>query len=38
MSVAFLALPLGVGAVIGAAMRAARTRKVRATSHNDPGV
>jgi hypothetical protein len=38
MYAVFLALPLGVGAVIGAAVRAARIRKVRATSHNDPDV
>ena len=38
MYAVFLALPLGVGAVIGAAVRAGRTRKVRATGHNDPDV
>jgi hypothetical protein len=38
MYAVFLALPLGVGAVIGAAARATRTRKVRASGHNDPGV
>jgi hypothetical protein len=34
----FLALPLGLGAVIGAAVRAVRTRRVVATGHNDPDV
>lgn len=34
----FLGLLLGMGAVIGAAMRVARTRKGRADSHSDPGV
>ena len=32
----FLALPLGLGAVIGAAVRAVRTRRVGATGHSDP--
>lgn len=38
MYAVFLALPLGVGAVIGAAVRTARTRRVKATGHNGPDV
>jgi hypothetical protein len=38
MYAVFLALPLSMGAVIGAAVRSARTRKVTATGHNDPDV